>query len=595
MKENIKILIKSFKHSLSITCSVGKALTGFYIVLQIINSTLPLFITFVFSGFLDALAYNKSEKEITLYLAFFFSAAVLSLFTGNLSRYVASTLADKTGREYDRRILRKLNELPLSVIDTSKGRDLIDNVQNFKGLATSVFSDALGIFSSIYSFIIAFAAIFVYNPLFAIIFVVLTIPGIIVDSYFYKKNTDLAMNGVMDTRKFNYYKWMLVDLWPGRDVRMYDLTEPILKRHVEEMDKYINKRKKLADAGLRSGLGSEFIKRSGEVVFTVFVIVQAFQGVITIGEVALYIGFALGICESFAAAARAVADMFIVTAPHMSWLFEFFDIPGVNITDKSSDVKSFESIEFKDVYFKYPLQENYVLKGVSFKLNKGERMSIVGINGAGKSTIIKLILGLYEIESGEILLNGHPIGEYNTKDLHALFSVMFQQYVQYPLSLRENVALSAVESLNDDERILAALKQSSAPEFLFSNIDVNMTRQFDDKGVELSKGQWQSVALSRVFFKDAPVLIFDEPAVSLDAEAEDYILDNYMKLSSQKTGIMISHRIYGAKFSTKIIVLQDGKITECGTHDELVEKNGFYCELYNLQKSKYMNGEETTA
>lgn len=595
MKENIKILIKSFKHSLSITCSAGKALTGFYIVLQIINSTLPLFITFVFSGFLDALAYNKSEKEITLYLAFFFSAAVLSLFTGNLSRYVASTLADKTGREYDRRILRKLNELPLSVIDTSKGRDLIDNVQNFKGLATSVFSDALGIFSSIYSFIIAFAAIFVYNPLFAIIFVVLTIPGIIVDSYFYKKNTDLAMNGVMDTRKFNYYKWMLVDLWPGRDVRMYDLTEPILKRHVEEMDKYINKRKKLADAGLRSGLGSEFIKRSGEVVFTVFVIVQAFQGVITIGEVALYIGFALGICESFAAAARAVADMFIVTAPHMSWLFEFFDIPGVNITDKSSDVKSFESIEFKDVYFKYPLQENYVLKGVSFKLNKGERMSIVGINGAGKSTIIKLILGLYEIESGEILLNGHPIGEYNTKDLHALFSVMFQQYVQYPLSLRENVALSAVESLNDDERILAALKQSSAPEFLFSDIDVNMTRQFDDKGVELSKGQWQSVALSRVFFKDAPVLIFDEPAASLDAEAEDYILDNYMKLSSQKTGIMISHRIYGARFSTKIIVLQDGKITECGTHDELVEKNGFYCELYNLQKSKYMNGEETTA
>ncbi len=595
MKESIKILIKSFKHSLSITCSVGKVLTIFYIVLQIINSTLPLFITFVFSGFLDALAYNKSEKETTLYLAFFFSAAVLSLFTGNLSRYVASTLADKTGREYDRRILRKLNELPLSVIDTSKGRDLIDNVQNFKGLATSVFSDALGIFSSIYSFIIAFAAIFVYNPLFAIIFVVLTIPGIIVDSYFYKKNTDLAMNGVMDTRKFNYYKWMLVDLWPGRDVRMYDLTEPILKRHIEEMDKYINKRKKLADAGLRSGLGSEFIKRSGEVVFTVFVIVQAFQGVITIGEVALYIGFALGICESFAAAARAVADMFIVTAPHMSWLFEFFDIPGVNITDKSSDVKSFESIEFKDVYFKYPLQENYVLKGVSFKLNKGERMSIVGINGVGKSTIIKLILGLYEIESGEILLNGRPIGEYNTKDLHALFSVMFQQYVQYPLSLRENVALSAVESLNDDERILAALKQSSAPEFLFSDIDVNMTRQFDDKGVELSKGQWQSVALSRVFFKDAPVLIFDEPAASLDAEAEDYILDNYMKLSSQKTGIMISHRIYGARFSTKIIVLQDGKITECGTHDELVEKNGFYCELYNLQKSKYMNGEETTA
>ena len=250
-------------------------------------------------------------------------------------------------------------------------------------------------------------------------------------------------------------------------------------------------------------------------------------------------------------------------------------------------VEEFKSLEFKNVYFKYPRQDAYILKGVTFVLNRGERLSIVGVNGAGKTTIIKLMLGLYDLESGQILLNGFPLSEYFIDDVYSLFSVMFQQFAKYPLTLRENIALSAVRRINDTDSIIKAMEESGIYGQYGDKLDANMTKKFDDNGIELSQGQWQKVALARTFFKNSSVYVFDEPSASLDAEAEDYILGNYLKLPESKTGIMISHRIYGAKYSSKIIVLNEGKIIEAGSHDKLMELNGFYAKLFTMQKEKY--------
>lgn len=177
------------------------------------------------------------------------------------------------------------------------------------------------------------------------------------------------------------------------------------------------------------------------------------------------------------------------------------------------------------------------------------------------------------------------------KDVRKLFSALFQTFVQYPLTLRENIALSDLERLQNDEEIIEVLNQSEVYEDiklkLENGLDSFMTRQFDDKGTELSKGQWQKVALSRAYFKNASIIIFDEPSAALDAEAEDRIFRNFEEISEGKTGIMISHRISSSRMSNKIIVLDGGKITEQGTHDELVAKDGLYAKLYNLQREKY--------
>lgn len=172
-----------------------------------------------------------------------------------------------------------------------------------------------------------------------------------------------------------------------------------------------------------------------------------------------------------------------------------------------------------------------------------------------------------------------------------MFSALFQSFVQYPLTLRDNIALSDYGRVSNETEINAALKQSGVYDEiqpkLKKGLDSYMTRSFDDKGTELSKGQWQKVALSRAYFKNTPIVIFDEPSAALDAEAEDRIFKNFEAISDKKTGIMISHRISAARMSNKIIVLDRGVIAEQGTHDELVALGGLYAKLYNLQKEKY--------
>jgi ATP-binding cassette subfamily B protein len=169
--------------------------------------------------------------------------------------------------------------------------------------------------------------------------------------------------------------------------------------------------------------------------------------------------------------------------------------------------------------------------------------------------------------------------------------VLFQSFVQYPLTLRENVALSELEKIHNDKEIEIALAQSGIYEELngtyAGGLDSYMTRQFDDKGIELSKGQWQKIALSRTYFKNAPIVIFDEPSAALDAEAEDRIFKNFESVSDGKTSIMISHRISSARMSDKVIVVDNGRIVEQGSHDDLVNLDGLYAKLYNLQREKY--------
>jgi ABC-type multidrug transport system fused ATPase/permease subunit len=206
------------------------------------------------------------------------------------------------------------------------------------------------------------------------------------------------------------------------------------------------------------------------------------------------------------------------------------------------------------------------------------------------------MLGFYQADSGRILINGMPIEKYKISEVRKQFSALFQDFIQYPLELRYNVAFSDLGRSQNDGEIITVLKQSGIYDELesklYNGLDSYMKRRFDDNGIELSKGQWQKLSLARVYYKNASVLIFDEPSASLDAEAEDRIFRNYEVISQGKTGIMISHRISAARGATNIIVLDGGKIAEQGTHDELVAAGGLYSELYKLQREKYVAQED---
>lgn len=587
----MKKILKYIGYSIGIIYKSSGILLMIYLLLSLLGSTLTLFETYVLKHLLDTLVNENSNLDTTIFtIAIYTLSLVVGSANISLQQILYNLIFKKAEHLYECNLNNKLLELPLSIIDSSEGKNMIDDVRHSKIATVYCVQNMVKVISHAYSFIVAFFILFNFNPAFSLLFLLLTVPGIILNQIFDGKSESLRLKTAPDLRKFSYYRWMLTDAWPAKDVRMYDLTDHIKTRYNEEKKQYLFVNKKLDKQKLGLMLFAEIVRRSGEIAFAVFVIFQAIYGKISIGDVALYIGLALTVGTSFKSMIWILVYNYTRLSKIMDRVFDFFAIK----TEQSNAIRKleeFKTLTFDNIYFKYPHTEKYVLNGVSFTLNKGDKLSIVGINGSGKSTIIKLMLGLYEIESGQILINGYPMSDYDMRDVRKMFSALFQSFVQYPLTLRENIALSSLERIDDSDEIESVLRQSGVYEDikpkLENGLDSFMTRKFDDKGTELSKGQWQKIALSRAYFKNAPIIIFDEPSAALDAEAEDRIFKNFESISDGKTGIMISHRISSARMSNKIIVLDEGKITEQGTHEELVSLNGLYAKLYNLQREKY--------
>ena len=586
-----KLLLKSVKFSVSLIYKSSGLWIAVYFLLSFVASTLGLASTYALKYLLDTLTdENTMLQSVILWIAVYIAVLLLTQGTKSVQDILYNTMFQKAKHLYDTRLSDKLSVLPLSVIDSSDGKDMVDYVQSSKNIAIYLTYRLVRLLSLAYTFGVAFAALIFFNVWFSLLLLLLTVPGVILQLVYDKKAEDLRRKQAPDVRKFCYYRWMLTDPWPAKDVRMYDLTEPIKTRYDEVKKEYLTANKRLDKRKLRSMLFSEIILRAGEILFTAFVIWKAVNAEIGIGDVALYIGLALSAVNAFEGFMNIGLMTYTRTTEVMSRVFDFFAIPTESKPGTRA-LGAFESLSFRNVCFKYPYTDKDVLKGVTFTLNKGDKLSLVGINGSGKSTIIKLMLGLYEIESGEILINGYPMYDYDLRDVRKMFSALFQSFVQYPLSLRDNIALSDYDRASDVDAIIASLKQSGVydelQEKLSAGLDSYMTRKFDDQGTELSKGQWQKIALSRAYFKNADIFILDEPSAALDAEAEDRIFKNFESISEGKTGIMISHRISAARMSNKILVLDGGVITESGTHDELIAQNGLYAKLYNLQKEKY--------
>lgn len=590
--KNVKMFNRSLAYSLKLYYRSGKLLILLYLFLNLISATLPLALAFIFKYLLDALTEQTFDvPQIIMYVGLYVADLVLIHIVKSFNKTVNDSLLKKADHQYECELLNRMKDLSVSFIDTSKGKDMIDDMRSIKNTAIYLPLRVIDIVSLLYSFFVAFTALIKFNIPFSLLFLILTVPGIVIDIIFDEKSDDLRRKTAPDVRRFCYYRWMLTDAWPAKDVRMYDLTEPIKARYDSEKDEYRAANKRLDKKRLAMSVVMELITRSGELSFTVFVIINALKGAVSIGDVVLYTGFAVSATAAFSQMMGGIAIAYTRTTKRMGRLFDFLSIKDTEDKYGTRTIESFQSLRFENVYFKYPLTEKYILKGASFTLNRGDKMSIVGINGSGKSTIIKLMLGLYEIESGQIYINDRPYFEYDRREIRKLFSVLFQSFVQYPLTLRDNITLSDYKSNRSDGEIIDALSKSDIYEeilpYLDNGLDSYMTRQFDDKGTELSKGQWQKIALSRVYYKDAPIIVFDEPSASLDAEAEDRIFKNFEKVSDNKTGIMISHRISASRMSNKIIVLDDGRIAEEGTHGELMLRGGLYAKLFNLQKEKY--------
>ncbi|MBQ3017957.1 MAG: ATP-binding cassette domain-containing protein, partial [Clostridia bacterium] len=253
------------------------------------------------------------------------------------------------------------------------------------------------------------------------------------------------------------------------------------------------------------------------------------------------------------------------------------------------------TIEFKNVSFSYPGTDKLVLKNVSFTLDKGTTTVLVGLNGAGKTTIIKLLTRLYDPTDGVILLDGEDIRKYDTTQLYKMFGTIFQDFGRYAVSVEENIYYGDIEKGLNEEDVISAATKSGASDYIEKLDDkykTKLIRFFDEDATDLSIGQWQKLSVARAFYSDSDILILDEPTASLDALAEQQIFKQFEELTENKTSVFVSHRLSSATTADKIIVLEYGQIIEEGSHKALMEAKGKYYELFTTQAKRYIDNSQ---
>ena len=324
----------------------------------------------------------------------------------------------------------------------------------------------------------------------------------------------------------------------------------------------------------------------------VFTCLKAWAGAFDIGLVTQYVGAATALAESLNTLISSLGDMKANTT-HLDNVFRYLDLPnamyqGSLTTEKRAD-RNYQ-VEFKNVSFKYPGSETWALRNVSMKFQIGKRLAIVGENGSGKTTFIKLLCRLYDPQEGEILLNGIDIRKYRYDDYMGVFSIVFQDFQLISQSLGSNVAGSIDY---DPQRVKNALTDAGfGPrlESLPKGLDTQLYKDYGEDGIEVSGGEAQKIAIARALYKDAPFIILDEPTAALDPMAEAEIYAKFNEISGDKTAIYISHRLSSCKFCDEILVFDRGSIIQQGTHEALLEQaSGKYAQLWNAQAQYYTN------
>jgi ATP-binding cassette subfamily B protein len=424
-----------------------------------------------------------------------------------------------------------------------------------------------------------------------------TVPAFVAEVWFSGAAFRLRNWRSPDARRLAYLEYVLANDEHAKEVKLFGLGPLLLGRYRRLSETFFDEDRRLA---VRRTFWGYTLSLLSTLVFYgcyAFIVAGAVRGRLSLGDMTLYlVAFRQG-QQSFQAVLAAVGSMYEDTL-YMSNLFDYLAIP----TDKPAPgvpaaVQVEEGIRFEGVGFRYPSSgegagepERWALRDINLFIPRGQSLALVGENGAGKTTFIKLLAGLYRPTEGRIRLDGRDLADWDEADLRRRVGVIFQDFNQYQLALRENVGFGSVDHLEDELRLQRAVDQGGARELVASlagGVETQLGRWFKG-GVELSGGQWQKVALARAFMRDeADILILDEPTAALDAEAEHAVFQRFRALAHGRTTILISHRFPTVRMADRIVVLQNGRVTEEGTHAELLAAGARYAQLFTLQAQGY--------
>lgn len=487
-------------------------------------------------------------------------------------------------------ILEKSKTLSLSDLENSETYDKLKRAQSESiERPYAVFTIILNLMSQIFGLISSSLILLYWKPWAIPLIIVVTMLSTIYMTKLGYLQYEIEYNRSQERRKSWYFSYLMINDIAFKEVKIYGLTDYFISRYKNINIGFIKTDKKIIKKRTMMSIIFEIIDQiiGGFILFSI--IRSAYLGEILLGSTVAYISSMSSIKGNVEGLLGSISAIYQNNL-YIKQLFDFLEMPIEQERDMIGNVqiKEINTIEFRDVSFKYPNRKEYALKNINFKINKGEIVSLIGENGSGKTTLVKLLSGFYSNYEGDILINNICMRIIDNRLLKSKMGVIFQDFNRYELTCRENIGLGNIDFINNDDKLNKAIERAYATEMineLPNGIDTQLGVWFK-KGVQLSGGQWQRIALSRAFLRDAECYILDEPSSSLDPISEHEIFQRVSNLTKNKISILISHRLFNlGKISSSILVLKEGRLIEKGSHEELMKLKGHYKYLYDLQNN----------
>lgn len=592
-------MIKTFKYALRIIKIAWKA-NGINFVIflfSIIYETtlFPFFQVYLLAKALDLLetSSNLVMQDFTWIIVFFILGFIVKILFSSYIHIADAYLSFKMGAYLDLEINNKLASLDPATFEDPKFQDLIAQTEGAKGAIDKHVFRVIEFINSAVKLVTATIVTFSFFPYIAPVIFIATIPSYLAWDRMRKKTWTLyTTKRSILIRVTGYIKTLFSSDSTSKETAIYETGPVLLNKIKKQQKKYFQIFRETNNPRYYEIVAARFIQFAA-FIYTQFLNMQAvLRHTLSVGQFTLVFQQSLNLAI---ASEDVLNEYSSITMRHkqLEQFFKFMETEKqIKRPEKPEEVPSTPVppvIEFKNVSFRYPGTKRDILKGFNLTIRGGEKIALVGENGAGKTTIIKLLLRFHDVTEGEVLINGVNIKNIDLDHWYNQVGALFQDFIKYQFTFKENVYFGDLSKSAKMEYLKDAITKSGADAYLdkLPRKENQVVGKMFKKGVDLSGGQWQKLALARAFYRNAPLLILDEPTSAIDAKAEYEIFQRVQNLQKDKTVFVISHRFSTVRNADRIIVLNDGRIIEEGNHQELMQKKGLYEELFTIQAKGY--------
>ena len=557
---------------------------------------LSVIIAFIGRSLINLLAgqaeYSSGpEHMLILFVGSLFLIAIIRSLSVNVMQYIRSMHEDMMNAKIASIIMDHALKSDIAYFDDPDYYDKLNSANRDSYAINHVVWNTMSIISSAVSFAIAFSVLSQMNLIYGIALLIAAIPSSVAAAQFTKALYTLSLEQINGMRQMGYVQGISSDRLFSQEFRLYDVTEQLKSRYYRIWKGLFAARRGKSRKRTIFVSAFECLPELAISLISIDIALRVIAGNATVGDYSLFVGMTAqlwGAISMFSTSAMQIYDNRMQLDN-----FRSLDVFSNRIEDTGRvELNEVHAIEFEGVSFSYPGTEFKAIDDLNIKLRKNEKTAIVGLNGSGKSTFVKLLLRLYDTDEGMIYINGKSIKEYTIKSLRANFSVYFQEMNNLSFSLRDNFIFTdnGIDEEDIDMRAEEALEKSGSTDILercSSGFDTNITRYFSNDGMELSGGQHQKLALARTLYRRHTCIILDEPSSNLDAKAEHDIFETLKEITDDKMTIFTSHRLSNTFLADRIIVLEKGRVIEDGTKAELLKNEMRFAELYKYQSDKF--------